>query len=548
MYGRSYKNDEWFRHIPQTTHKSHRTSGVSVSVLKMAFSQGYKCEFVDTVPEDLYCKKCALVARKLVIAECCGESYCHSCITEVLDQARPCPACKGDNFTVFQQKKSQKRINSLQVYCSMKERGCVWSGILEQLDTHLDPDQDDCQYLDIFCSLNCQQTIPKNNMDDHLAQHCVKRAYVCQFCSFKATYEDVVDTHLPQCKYVPLDCPNRCGVSFEQCFLEDHMKMCRLGEVVCEFRGVGCDGRFVREDQENHARDNSNKHLTLTASLAVETKDNLIKKLLYQDERHKEEELKQREKNKEQEKQLTEQQKQLTEQQEQLTEQRQLITEQQQQILEQQQNLQIQQNKLSLTEKDNLRMRQQLQDHEKKIAQVQKSIELNIKSLEQNFWQSLYDAGIKHSFFMTDFSKEKLKDEPGDWKSPPMYTHTGGYKFCIGVDANGSGVDHGKSISVEMWAMPGKYDSLLKWPAQVNFTLEIINQCSGPNVISQSLCRWDKQNNYKLVSTFSGGITYFTLAIFAPPYVSILKHSDIHSYLTEDTLHFKISLIRVLSR
>ena len=148
------------------------------------------------------------------------------------------------------------------------------------------------------------------------------------------------------------------------------------------------------------------------------------------------------------------------------------------------------------------------------------------------------DAGINHSFVMTDFSKEKLKDKPGDWKSPAMYTHTRGYKFCIGVDANGSGVDRGKSISVEMWAMPGEYDNLLKWPALVKFTLEIINQCSGPNITSKSSCTWDKPNNYKLVSTFSGGITYFTLAMCAPPYVSILKHSDIHSYLTEDSLHF----------
>ena len=132
---------------------------------------------------------------------------------------------------------------------------------------------------------------------------------------------------------------------------------------------------------------------------------------------------------------------------------------------------------------------------------------------------------------MTDFSKEKLKDKPSDWKSPAMYTHAGGYKFCIGVDANGSGVDRGKSISVEMWAMTGKYDDLLKWPAQVNFTIEDINLCGGQNVKSQSLCRWDKPTNIKLGSLF--------YAMF--PHIFILKHSDIHSYLTEDSLHFNIS-------
>ncbi len=57
--------------------------------------------------------------------------------------------------------------------------------------------------------------------------------------------------------------------------MEDHMKVCRLEEVECEFKGVGCEDRFIREDQEEHARDNNLKHLTLTATLAVESKEKL---------------------------------------------------------------------------------------------------------------------------------------------------------------------------------------------------------------------------------------------------------------------------------
>ena len=53
------------------------------------------------------------------------------------------------------------------------------------------------------------------------------------------------------------------------------MKMCRLEDVECEFSGVGCEYRFRREDQEDHTRQNTQKHLTLTASLAVETREQL---------------------------------------------------------------------------------------------------------------------------------------------------------------------------------------------------------------------------------------------------------------------------------
>ena len=55
------------------------------------------------------------------------------------------------------------------------------------------------------------------------------------------------------------------------------------------------------------------------------------------------------------------------------------------------------------------------------------AVELGTKSLEK----LLYAAGLKHSFVMTNFSKERLKDKQGNWKSPPMYTHTKGYKFCV---------------------------------------------------------------------------------------------------------------------
>ena len=39
-----------------------------------------------------------------------------------------------------------------------------------------------------------------------------------------------------------------------------------------------------------------------------------------------------------------------------------------------------------------------------------------------------------------------------------------GYKFCIGIDANGHGTTQGDSVNVELWSMEGEYDDQLKWP------------------------------------------------------------------------------------
>ena len=304
-------------------------------------------------------------------------------------------------------KKYQKKIRGLQVYCSMKERGCGWSGTPEQLDTHLDPDQDNCQYVDTKCPLNCHMTIPKNKVEQHVAQHCSKRPYFCQHCNFKATYEEVVDKHLPESKYVPLQCPNLCGVTFERDFMEDHMKMCHLEEIGCEFGGVRCDDRFKREEQEDHTRQNSQKHLTLTATVAVKTREQLQDQVAKYRER--EQNLKQK-------------------------------------LEEQEQMLEWQEESITL----------RLQELELKFKALLKGLsdETEAKSL------------MKRRLKMENFSKEKEKGKNVDslWYGPAMYTSAGGYKFCIAVLTNGSITGRGKAMAVQLYSLPGEFDSQLKWP------------------------------------------------------------------------------------
>ena len=622
---------------------------------KMAVCQGYECEFLDSVFDGLYCKKCTLVAKRLSVATCCMESFCHGCIVDTQEQGKPCPACGEKDYNILDHVKNQKRIKCLRVYCSVKERGCDWSGTLEQLDTHLDPDQDNCQYVDTECPLDCHMTIPKNKVEQHVAQHCAKRPYVCQHCNFKATYEEVVDKHLPECKYVPLMCPNLCGVTFERDFMEDHMKMCRLQEVGCEFSGVGCDGRFIREDQEEHTRQNSQKHLTLTASLAVETREDLQQKLLEQDKKHKEEEEKLRQKIEEQEKKLKEeekkrqtheeklgeQEKRLGEQKEKLNgqekkleeeekkwqqqekklgeqekkqdehkkklvqqekkleeeekkrqqqerklgeqekkqdEQKKKVVQQEKKLEEEEKKRQQQERKLGEQEKklddqnkvlkeqekklidqENERMKeeqklkqkieelnavqqQKLDKHKELLEQVNSKLQTLEQMLKELVDKSVQNEGklsmipsmiyLKRRFEMMNFSYEKAKDKFGDWKSPAMYTHVSGYKFCIGVDANARGIGRGNSIRVYLWSMSGEYDDQLKWPAKVTFTVELINQKGGGNVRHSTRLSWNKPTTkYNCAGCI---------------HQSFLEHSKLNSFLSNDTLYFCVSEVELL--
>ena len=500
-------------------------------------TQGFACEFVGSVPDYLHCKACNLVARRLTLTSCCGESYCHACIADTQKQGNPCPACEEEDFSIFGHKKNQKQINSLLVCCSMKERGCDWSGTLEQLDTHLDPDQDNCQYMDTKCPLNCHMTIPKNKVEQHVAQHCAKRPYVCQHCNFKATYEEVVDEHLLECKYVPLQCPNLCGVTFERDFMEDHMKMCRLEEVGCEFSGVGCDGQFRREDQEEHTRQNSQKHLTLTASLAVETKEQLQQKLLEQDKKHKEEEEKLKQKIEEQEKKIEEQEKKLEDK----------LKEHEKKLIDQENERKKEEQKLKQKiEELNTVQKQMLGEHKRLLQQQFNS---KLKRLEQKL-KEVVDKSVQNEgklskisstihlirrFEMKSFSYEKAKDKVSDWQSSAMYTHVCGYKFCIGVDANGWSSGRGNSIWMDLFSMPGEYDDQLKWPAKAKFTVELINQKGGENASHNITATWTlPDSEYEHVSELNricGGF---------------IEHSQLHSFLKNNTLYFFLSEIKIL--
>ena len=513
----------------------------------MAASKGYQCEFLRAVSEDFYCKKCTLVARRLTIISCCGESFCHACIADTQEQDKSCPACEEKEYNILEHVKNQRRISCLQVYCSMKERGCDWSGTLEQLDTHLDPDQDNCQYVDTKCPLNCHMTIPKNEVEQHVAQHCAKRPYVCQYCSFKAIYEEVVDKHLPECKFVALQCPNLCGVTSERDFMEDHMKMCRLEEVGCEFSGVGCDGRFIREDQEEHTRQNSQKHLTLTASLAAETKEQLHKNLLEQNKTQKEEEEKLKQKIEELEKKdihhKEEEQKlerTIGELKKKFDEEEQKLT---QEVDKREKKLQELETKLGDQEKNLKQQGKKLDEQEKKLKEQNEILEelkqmlqdITMKS-DQNEMKALITSrnGLDRSFEMNNFSCEKANDMT--WKSPAMYTHKCGYQFCIGVDAEGSVVvgmyRYACRIRATLWSMYGEFDDQLNWPVNVHFTLELINQQGGQNKISRATNTWRKPATscYRLGS--------FKTAI-------ALTDSELKDFLRNDTLYFYVSEVEI---
>ena len=515
----------------------------SGTLTKMAASGtplGYEYVFVDPVPDDFYCKQCSLVARRLTITSCCGESYCNGCIHSTQQDNQPCPGCGQESFETLQHVKYQKKILSLSVHCSLKEKGCGWCGPLEHLDAHLDPDTGDCEFTDTPCPLKCQQKVSKKNLEHHLTKECVKRDYVCPYCSFKASYEIVTDSHWPECKYYPLVCPNRCGVTCERPTMEDHLKICRLQQVECQFKQIGCLEKFSREDSEEHMREKAQTHLTMMAATSVKMQQEFQTKLQEQEGRFEE---KQAEFQQEQEGRFEEKQAEFQQEQEGRFEEKQAALEQE---FEQKQTAQDQEflAKLSAQEEKFQAKLQELEGRFKENALAQiKALKKQIATDQEEFRSS---CGLSWKFTMEGFNEQKAagKNLPDcGWYSPPMYTRLCGYKFCIGIDANGYGDSYGKSVNVELWKVKGEYDDQLKWPVIVTLTLELINHFeNGENKICTATKSCTKPTHQRC---------YVTPFLTVPGKQShFISHSELPlnpvtrtHFLKDNALHFKITHI-----
>ena len=230
---------------------------------------GYKYEFINKINEDLLCQICKCVAREPNFTTCCGDLFCKECISLYHRNNQPCPICEETSFNMGLKKRDRKRILALELYCPMKSRGCEWTGRLEQLEGHMDVQSGDCLYVDIECPSHCNQRVQKRNIQNHLSRECPLREYTCRHCNFKASYKVVSEDHLEVCSYLPVQCPNRCGVTCEREDLEDHMKICDKEELECCFSHAGCQERFLREDEERHMEENTKKHLSLMATATL---------------------------------------------------------------------------------------------------------------------------------------------------------------------------------------------------------------------------------------------------------------------------------------
>ena len=140
-----------------------------------------------------------------------------------------------------------------------------------------------------------------------------------------------------------------------------------------------------------------------------------------------------------------------------------------------------------------------------KTKQQQQAIEQQqdqIDTLMAAMSQVVFIHGPSVDIVMTDF--EEHKKAKGVWHSPPFYSHIGGYRMCLRVDANGGRNGKGTHVSVYVLLMRGEHDDLQKWPFRGVITIQLLNQKRDGGHLEHSFSfdhRVSKNADHRVVGT-----------------------------------------------
>ena len=163
---------------------------MSGACLEDGSAGGYDLSFADP-PDDLVCMICHHVAKEAHQVECCGKVFCETCIKKAKETIGSCPNCRAvgsSKFKIFCDRMSGRRIKHLKLSCENEDRGCDWSGILDEYHAHVT----ECGFIVVECPNDgCTDKILEKFLHEHLLLACHCRLVDCAVCKEKVIHEEM---------------------------------------------------------------------------------------------------------------------------------------------------------------------------------------------------------------------------------------------------------------------------------------------------------------------------------------------------------------------
>ena len=174
----------------------------------------------------------------------CNGLLRNACIVGA-EQNLACEMCVVEGETSLPMIKSRKKIPELGAKCPLVSRGCVWKGIIGEVDAHLD----ECNELVVNCSNKCSVILKRSELANHCENECLNRKVNCIHCKIVFQYKEI-DNHFTTCPELPLLCLNECMETLLRKEMNSHIeKDCPNTIVLCT---NGCGLKMKRRKLSIH--------------------------------------------------------------------------------------------------------------------------------------------------------------------------------------------------------------------------------------------------------------------------------------------------------
>ena len=246
-----------------TGHVHTKRAGSATRTMKYDIHR-YKWEFIaESRSEDDFCLLCKRIVCEPVLTECCGVHLCKTCAMRCNIQDNrllQCPSCMQHSVLCILDKAKWRNILKLKVKCPLQERGCEWTGTIQESREHLNRE---CENVNVNCSWGCGRVIERHELLDHLQNSCQKRQVVCEYCQAIGEVEIITGSHVLKCPDYPIACFLGCGGKFKQTHKELHLAVCSQVVILCPYKFAGCDVTTKRNEISEHLKEGIQQHRIL---------------------------------------------------------------------------------------------------------------------------------------------------------------------------------------------------------------------------------------------------------------------------------------------
>ena len=132
-----------------------------------------------------------------------------------------------------------------------------------------------CPLEEVECINNCGKSLMRQDLRNHEVV-CMHHKINCQYCHLVEDRYLIEGQHKEECLKFPLPCPNKCGIGvITRGDIKEHLNICPLEMIQCEYHEVGCTDAVMRNSLEKHNKEEMEKHLAYTKHELTTTKQQL---------------------------------------------------------------------------------------------------------------------------------------------------------------------------------------------------------------------------------------------------------------------------------